>query len=640
MRDGLELSANLWRPSPRAGSPGRAVPRHPRDDPVREGQLAPELGHGVRRVAGRPRVRAVPARRPGHGQLARRRPRRVHRGRDPRRVRRRRVAGGPAVVQRQRRHVGHQLRRLHGDPGRQAPAAAPPRDPADVRDRRPLSRRRPPPRRLHHREREEPVRRQPAGHERAAAARRRSVATGWRDEWRARLEATPPWLFPWIREQTDGPYWRRGSLAPDYEALECAVFQVAGWSDAYVDPAFRIQERCVNADACGPSSATGSTRSRTTRTRARTSTGCASSSGSSTTTSSGVENGWERRAGADLVRARVGRGRRRSPRPGPADGGRRTPSRWPGRGRSSSCSTRTTSGDASARWLGWRPGPPAAVTGGSDTLRHRATVGTAGGLSWGAGWPPERPRARPPPRRGRRPDLHVRAASRADLRSSACPRSISALWTSMPVATCVVRLSDVAPDGTSSLVATGALNLTHRRSDTHPTPMPRGSPDGRAGPDPAAHERLPVRRRPPDPPDRPGGYWPVLWPSPFPGTMLRPPRRRHAVAAPPAGAPRRRAAACDRRPSRPPTAGRTARGRLVRRRRARMADRGGRARGTVSVTIYDGGASIAEDGSRVYSAERLGSPPRTPTRPTRAWQRRRLPLDGRRRRHRHPRDRA
>ena len=70
---------------------------------------------------------------------------------------------------------------------------------------------------------------------------------GWREEWRARLEATPPWLMAWIREQTDGPYWRRGSLAPEYEALECAVFQVAGWSDAYVDPAFRIQERCTNA---------------------------------------------------------------------------------------------------------------------------------------------------------------------------------------------------------------------------------------------------------------------------------------------------------------------------------------------------------------------------------------------------------
>src|SRR5512141_2984405 len=25
---------------------------------------------------------------------------------------------------------------------------------------------------------------------------------GWRDEWRERLERTPPWLFAWIREQT------------------------------------------------------------------------------------------------------------------------------------------------------------------------------------------------------------------------------------------------------------------------------------------------------------------------------------------------------------------------------------------------------------------------------------------------------
>ena len=38
----------------------------------------------------------------------------------------------------------------------------------------------------------------------------------------------------------------------------------------------------------------------------------------------------------------------------------------------------------------------------------------------------------------------------------------------MPVATCVVRVSEVTPDGVSSLVATGVLNLTHRRSDTDP----------------------------------------------------------------------------------------------------------------------------------------------------------------------------
>ena len=67
----------------------------------------------------------------------------------------------------------------------------------------------------------------------------------WRDEWLARLEATPPWLFAWLRHQTDGPYWRQGSLAPDYDAIEAAIFNIGGWNDSYVDPAFRMQARCA-----------------------------------------------------------------------------------------------------------------------------------------------------------------------------------------------------------------------------------------------------------------------------------------------------------------------------------------------------------------------------------------------------------
>ncbi len=68
---------------------------------------------------------------------------------------------------------------------------------------------------------------------------------GWLEEWRARLEATPPWLIGWLRNQTDGPYWRPGSLAPDYDAIEAAIFNIGGWCDAYVDSAFRMQARCT-----------------------------------------------------------------------------------------------------------------------------------------------------------------------------------------------------------------------------------------------------------------------------------------------------------------------------------------------------------------------------------------------------------
>ncbi len=68
---------------------------------------------------------------------------------------------------------------------------------------------------------------------------------GWLEEWRTRLELTPPWLITWLRNQTDGPYWRPGSLAPDYDAIDAAILNVGGWCDAYVDSAFRMQARCT-----------------------------------------------------------------------------------------------------------------------------------------------------------------------------------------------------------------------------------------------------------------------------------------------------------------------------------------------------------------------------------------------------------
>ena len=66
----------------------------------------------------------------------------------------------------------------------------------------------------------------------------------WADEWRERLERTPVWLFEWLRQQHDGPYWRQGSLAPEYDAIEAAIFSIGGWMDSYVDPVLRMHERC------------------------------------------------------------------------------------------------------------------------------------------------------------------------------------------------------------------------------------------------------------------------------------------------------------------------------------------------------------------------------------------------------------
>jgi predicted acyl esterase len=76
---------------------------------------------------------------------------------------------------------------------------------------------------------------------------------GWREEWRRRLESQEPWLLTWLRENRDGPYWRRGSVrtGPDaggYDRIECAVMLVAGWADGYRNNSFRTVEALRAAD--------------------------------------------------------------------------------------------------------------------------------------------------------------------------------------------------------------------------------------------------------------------------------------------------------------------------------------------------------------------------------------------------------
>ena len=66
---------------------------------------------------------------------------------------------------------------------------------------------------------------------------------GWREQWERRVDDPEPWLLRWIEEQVDGPYWRQGSLRPDYGAIECPVFNVGGWADAYPNALFRMAER-------------------------------------------------------------------------------------------------------------------------------------------------------------------------------------------------------------------------------------------------------------------------------------------------------------------------------------------------------------------------------------------------------------
>ncbi|MCX5661129.1 MAG: CocE/NonD family hydrolase [Planctomycetota bacterium] len=62
----------------------------------------------------------------------------------------------------------------------------------------------------------------------------------WESTWRERLEKNVPWGVPFMRQMNDGPFWRDRSLRDKYDRVKCAVYVVDGWADWYVTPLMRI----------------------------------------------------------------------------------------------------------------------------------------------------------------------------------------------------------------------------------------------------------------------------------------------------------------------------------------------------------------------------------------------------------------
>lgn len=415
----------------------------------------------------------------------------------------------------------------------------------------------------------------------------------WRADWRERLEATPPWLVTWLRHQTDGPYWRQGSLAPDYDAVEAAIFNIGGWNDSYVDPAFRMQARCSAPSHTlvgnwvhswphdappGPDLDELHEIVRFFDRHLR-----------------GIENGWDDEPPVVWFEREFA-----TPEP--------FPQRWPGRWRAARAYPHPS---ASVRVLAMGEGRLGQVgRTGVDVFQHRPTTGTRGPLSWGAGGPPNGLA------RDLRSDEHAGPTYTSEpllepLEVLGVPEVVLHLAVDVPIASVSVRLADVAADGTTSLVSAGVLNLTHRRSHAAPEPIRPGVVE---------EVRVPLRTT---------GYrwqpghrlrvaiasslWPVLWPSPLPATFHlhrgpATPSRLELPVVPPAGGPG----------DLPVPAFRTDAPDLQWP-DAVAIDGAGPAvadapiwrieddviAGTVTVHIHDGGEAIVPDGRRLYSAETL-----------------------------------
>ena len=315
---------------------------------------------------------------------------------------------------------------------------------------------------------------------------------GWRDEWLRRIEGTEPWLFRWIEEQLDGPYWRHGSLRPGYERIACPTMLVGGWADGYRNNTFRTFEslRCPKRLVVGPWSHT------------------------STATSlpgphidlvpelvrwfgrwlRDEENGIE---DEPPIQVFVRRSTRPEPDLAEVRGEWRHEPGWP---------------LDRARTEVLRPGRP----DGADELAITGDVGTsawiscAGRLPWGQ------------PSDQREDDarslVYEWGPFDAPVEILGQPVLDADVSCTVPVAYLSAKLCDVFPDGTSALVTRGLLNLAHRESFASPKPL---EPE-RAMPvrieldatswvfEPGHRIRLSLA----------GSDWPNAWPPPRPGVLM------------------------------------------------------------------------------------------------------------------------
>jgi hypothetical protein len=68
----------------------------------------------------------------------------------------------------------------------------------------------------------------------------RLVGERWRAMWLERLEKSPPYVEEWMKHQRRDAFWKHGSVCEDFAAIECAVYAVGGWADAYTNAVPRL----------------------------------------------------------------------------------------------------------------------------------------------------------------------------------------------------------------------------------------------------------------------------------------------------------------------------------------------------------------------------------------------------------------
>jgi hypothetical protein len=324
------------------------------------------------------------------------------------------------------------------------------------------------------------------------------VGDGWREAWLERLQGARAWIEPWLTHQRRDEYWRQGSARERYDAIGCPVLAVGGWGDGYRDMVLRLIEHHpgrvrgligpwahTSPEAGAPGPAIGFLQE-----CVRFFAACLDD----------VDNAFfEGPALISYVQESVAPAGTYARRDGRwvADEGWPSPNidTW----------TQPLGGDGS---LG--TGDEAAVS-----VCSPQTLGIDGGVWCGVGAPGEFASDQRADDAGSLCWDGPPLAERVELLGQA--RAVLTLSVDRAQAMVAVRVCDVAPDGASTLVARGLLNLSRREGHDQTVAMPVGEPVTVAVPMQSAGYAIPAGHR-----IRlavSSSYWPWAWPAPEPVTL-------------------------------------------------------------------------------------------------------------------------
>jgi putative CocE/NonD family hydrolase len=66
------------------------------------------------------------------------------------------------------------------------------------------------------------------------------VGERWREMWLARIRNLPLFVGLWLEHQRRDAYWEHGSVCENFSSIQCPVYAIGGWDDSYTNPIPRL----------------------------------------------------------------------------------------------------------------------------------------------------------------------------------------------------------------------------------------------------------------------------------------------------------------------------------------------------------------------------------------------------------------